>query len=204
MKETVMKHRTAVLLVFFALTLQTVFAQGLTQQTESFVQRKFSILPYVRKEGCHPAEIKAISMGAVPPDALTTMIAIKSFSDKAISALKVRWDIYQWDIGTKRQRSDCNVAADPTEIVLSGTTQLIDVGRLVKGETYTITSNPPHLQSPFPSNRVVQVDWPIIGWDQLKPLAIDSPRRVLKDDYMGLIYVSEIHFEDGTRWEPGK
>jgi hypothetical protein len=143
-------------------------------------------------------------MGAVPPEALTTMIAIKNFSEKPISALKVRWDIYQWDIGSKRQRSVCNVAADPTEIVLSGTTPLIEVGRFVKGETYTISSNPPDVQLSFPANKVVLVDWPIIGWDQLKPLAIDSPRRVLKDDYMGIIYVSEIHFEDGTRWEAGK
>ncbi len=198
-----MKSRTAVLLLLCSLSCQTVFTQSVSQQSESFSKRKFSILPYVRKEGCHPAEVKAISMGAVPPEALTTMIAIKSFSDKPISALKVRWDIYQWDIGIKRQRGICNVAGDPTEIVLSGTTPLIEVGRFVKGETYTISSNPTDVQPAFPANKVVQVDWPIIGWDQLKPLAIDGPRRVLKDDYLGIIYIAEIHFEDGTRWEAG-
>ncbi len=200
-----MKHRTATislaLLVISAFNLQIDFAQSLTQQTENSSQKKFSIAPYLRTAGCHPVEVKAISMGAVQPEVLTSLVAIKSFSDKPVTALKVRWDIYKWDIGTKKRRASCDAAAEPAEIFLSGTTPLIEVGRLVKGEIYNISSDPLRANTPFPANKVILVEWPIIAWDQLKSLSIDGSRGNLKDDYLGIVYVAEIHFEDGTRWE---
>ena len=196
-----MKHRTLVLLVMSALSLPIVLAQSLTQQSETLSKRKFTIAPYVRTGGCHPVEVKSNSMGSVNPAILTSMITIKSFSEKPVRALKVRWDIYQWDIGMKKRRAACDAAAEPAEIFLSGTTPLIEVGRLLKGELYTISNHPQEMPSPWPVNKVVLVDYPIIGWDELKPLSIDGTRRALKDDYSGIVYVSEIHFEDGTRWE---
>ena len=200
-----MKHRTATfsltLLVISALSLEINFAKSLTQQIETASQKKFSIMPYLRTAGCHPVEVKAISMGSVQPEVLTSLVAIKSFSDKPVTALKVRWDIYKWDIGTKKQRASCDAAVEPAEIFLSGTTPLIEVGRLVKGEIYNIISDPLRVNDPYPVNKVIFVRWPIIAWDQLKSLSIDGSRGKLKDDYLGIVYVAEIHFEDGTRWE---
>jgi hypothetical protein len=141
-------------------------------------------------------------MGSVNPAILTSMITIKSFSEKPVKALKVTWDIYQWDTGMKKRRAACDAATEPAEVFLSGTTPLIEVGRLLKGEHYTISLNPQEMWSAQQVNKVVLVDWPIVGWDELKPLSRDGKTRGnFKDDYSGIIYVSEIHFEDGTRWE---
>jgi len=198
-----MKHRTLVLLVISVLSLQITFAQSLTQQSETPSKRKFTIVPYLRTGGCHPVEVKSISMGSVNPAVLTSMITIKSFSEKPVKALKVRWDIYQWNIGMKKRSAACDAAAEPAEVFLSGTTPLVDVGRMLKGEHYTISLNPQEMRSAQPVNKVVLVDWPIVGWDELRPLSIDGTRGNFKDDYSGIVYVSEIHFEDGTQWESG-
>ncbi len=195
-----MKHRTLVLLVISVLSLQTL-AQSLTQQSETPSKRRFTMLPYLRKGGCHPVEVKSIAMGSVNPEILTSMITIKSFSEKPVSALKVRWDIYQWDTGMKKRKAVCDAPAEPAEIFLSGTTPLVEVGRLLEGELFTISINPQEMRSAQPVKKVVLVDWPIIGWNELKPLSIDGTRGNFRDDYSGIVYVSEIHFEDGTRWE---
>ena len=203
LKEIPMKHRTLVLLMISALSLPIVLAQSLTQQSESMSKRKFTILPYLRPGGCHPVEVKSISMGSVNPAVLTSMITIKSFSEKPVRALKVRWDIYQWDIGMKKRKAACDAAAEPAEIFLSGTTPLVEVGRLLKGELYTVSLNPQEMKFAQPVDKVILVDWPIIGWNELTPLSLDGTRGNFKDDYSGIVYVSEIHFEDGTRWESG-
>ena len=189
-----MKHRTLVLLVISALSLQITFAQSLPPQSEALSKRKFTIAPYLRTGGCHPVEVKANSMGSVNPDVLTSMITIKSFSEKPVTALKVRWDIYQWDIGMKKRRAACDAAAEPAEIFLSGTTPLVEVGRLLKGELYTISLNPQEIRSGEPVDKVVLVDWPIIGWNELKPLSIDGTRGNFKDDYSGIVYVCRDSF----------
>ncbi|HYJ85647.1 MAG TPA: hypothetical protein VEW46_06315 [Pyrinomonadaceae bacterium] len=196
-----MKHRTLVLLVISTLCLPIAFAQSLTQQSEAPFKRQLTMLPYLRPEGCHPVEVKAVSMGSARPEVLTSLVTIKSFSEKPVTLLKVRWDMYKLDVGLKKRRAACDAAAEPAEILLSGTTPLIDVGRLLKGELYTISSHPQEMSSARRVSKVVLVDYPIIAWDELEPLSIDGTRRGLKDDYGGIVYVSEIHFEDGTRWE---
>ena len=200
-----MKHRTATfsltLLVISALSLQIDFAQSLTQQTETSVIKRIAMVQYLRKENCHPVEVKAISVGTVPPEVYTSLISIKSFSDKPVTALKVRWDVYKSDIGMKKRVAACDAAPEPAEIFLSGTTPLIEVGRLLKGEIYNISSDPLRGHAPFPANKVIFVEWPIIAWEDLKFLSKDGSRGNLKDDYIGIVYVAEIHFEDGTRWE---
>src|SRR5688572_21132257 len=191
-----MKHRTAALLVISALSLQIASAQSLPQQTESFSKRKFTMLPYLRTGGCHPVEVKSVSMGSARPEILTSMITIKSFSDKPVTALKVRWDIYKFDVGMKKRTASCDAAVEPAEIFLSGTTPLIEVGRMLKGELYTISLNPPEIRSAHQVNKVVLVGWPIIFWHELRPLSIDGTRGNFKDDYSGIVSVAEIHFED--------
>jgi hypothetical protein len=200
-----MKHRRATfllaLLAISALSLQIDFAQSLTQQTETSIKNRFGMVQYLRKENCHPVEVKAISVGTVPPEVYTSLISIQSFSDKPVTALKVRWDIYKWAIGMKKRVAPCEAASEPAEIFLSGTTPLIEVGRLVKGEIYNISSDPLRVKTSRPANKVILVERPIIAWDQLKSLSIDGTRGNMKDDYIGIVYVAEIHFEDGTRWE---
>jgi hypothetical protein len=176
-----MKHRRATfllaLLAISALSLQIDFAQSLTQQTETSIKNRFGMVQYLRKENCHPVEVKAISVGTVPPEVYTSLISIQSFSDKPVTALKVRWDIYKWAIGMKKRVAPCEAASEPAEIFLSGTTPLIEVGRLVKGEIYNISSDPLRVKTSRPANKVILVEWPIIAWDQLKSLSIDGSRE---------------------------
>lgn len=200
-----MRYRTATfsfaLLVISALSLQIDSAQSLTQQAGTSVNKKFAMLQHLRKDNCHPVEIKAISVGTVPPEVYTSLISIKSFSDKPVTAVKVRWDVYKWALGMRKRVAACDAASEPAEIFLSGTTPLIELGRLLKGETYNISSDPLRVTTAHPANKVILVAQPIIAWDELKSLSIDGSRGNMKDDYVGIVYVAEIHFEDGTRWE---
>jgi len=198
-----MKHRTLVLLVISILSLQITFAQSLRQQGQE-PRKGLGMLYYFRPEGCHPVEIIGITNGSNRPEVWTSRVTIKSLSQKPVKALKLRWDIYQWDIGQKKHRDSCGEVADSAEIILSGNTPLIDVGRLLNGELYSISSHPQEIFSAQRVSKTLLVDYPLIGWDQLKPLTTDGTFRGLKDAYAGIVYVGEIHFEDGTRWEAGK
>jgi len=51
------------------------------------------------------------------------------------------------------------------------------------------------------TTRTVFVERPIIRWDEVKSLTSDGTRGSFKDDYAAIIYVSEIHFADGTEWK---
>ena len=201
-----MKYRAAIflfaILVILAFSLQTDFAQGVTRPTESS-PKKFSVVPYLRDENCNPVEVKAVSNGARPPEVFTALVTIKSFSDKPVKAVKLRWDVYDWGIGNRKRTAACDAAPEPAEIHLSGTTPLIEVGQLLKGEVYNISSNP-EMTSPFHASKTIMVERPIIAWDELKSLTTDGTRETFKDDYLGLMYVVEIQFSDGTRWEAVK
>jgi len=43
---------------------------------------------------------------------------------------------------------------------------------------------------------------PLLTADDVKSWALDEPSPRIK--YAVVIYVSEIHYDDGTRWEAGK
>jgi hypothetical protein len=83
------------------------------------------------------------------------------------------------------------------KVLLSGTTPLIQVGQLSEKETCRITTGGP-IATAGPVTRTVLIDRPIIAWDEVKSLTIDGTRETLKDNYAGVVYVSELHFEDGT------
>jgi hypothetical protein len=49
--------------------------------------------------------------------------------------------------------------------------------------------------------KTVLIERPIIAWDEVKSLTLDGTRETLRDNYAGVIYVSELHFDDGTIWK---
>ena len=163
-----------------------------------------TVLPYYHSRirsriGCHPVEVRVASIGAIPPDVLTSQVVIESFSEKAVTGVKLRWEVYDRAVARKKTLSSCDVVPEPADIYLSGTTPLIQVGHFVNGEVYNITSLP-RMTFPLATNNIV-LDRPIIGWDEVKSLTLDGTRATLKGDYAAIIYVSEIQFEDGTSWE---
>ncbi len=99
-----MKQRTLVLLAISVLSMQITFAQSLTQESQKS-RKGLAMRYYFRPEGCHPVEVIEITNGSHRPEVWTSMITIKSLSAKPVKAIKVRWDIYQWDIGQNKDRA---------------------------------------------------------------------------------------------------
>ncbi len=88
-------------------------------------KKKFSVLGYYPwPVACHPVLVKAVSIGATPPEVLTAQVTLISFSAKQVAAVKLRWDVYRWDLATKKRRAGCDRGSEAAEIFLSGTTPL--------------------------------------------------------------------------------
>jgi hypothetical protein len=193
------------LLILIILPLQPNSGRILAQENPSTSGPGFfTVLPYYhsrnyQRTGCHPVEVRAVSIGAQPPEVLTSQVVIESFSDKPVAAVKLRWNVYSRDVGRKKARSSCDATPEAADIYLSGTTPLIQVGHFAKGEVYNITSNP---RATFPlATKTIVVDRPIIAWDEVMGLTLDGTRATFKGAYTAIIYASEVQFEDGTRWE---
>ena len=177
-------------------------AQTGNQQTQP-VRKKFTVIGYYTSPArCHPVMVTSVSIGANPPEVLTAQAAIKNFSSKPITAVKLKWQVYRWDVAMNRRRASCDGNGETAEVFLSGVTPLIPVGRLAENETCNIISAYPSIAPPNVS-RTVQVERPIIWWDDVKSLTFDGTRGTFKDDYATLVFVSEVHFEDGTEWTGG-
>ena len=195
------------LLILFTLSSQYKSARSLCQESSSTAKKGFfAILPYYHsrnypRTGCHPVEVKLVSIGAYPPEVLTSQVVIESFSDKPVASVKLRWDVYSRSLGRKKATARCDVTPEPGEVFLSGTTQPIQVGHLANGELCNITSILGATVSFATKN--IFVDQPIIAWDQVKSLTLDGTRATFKGEYGAIIYVSEVQFEDGTKWEGG-
>ena len=196
-----MNHRIGrsafTLMMLLTLSLQVNLGQVGAQEAQSS-KKKITVVSYHGPAGCHPVEIKAISIGAEPPEVLTAQVTIKSFSATPVTAVKLGWNVYRWNVGIKKRWSGCDDSPESAETFLSGTTPLIQLGQLAQKETCNISTNP--LRIKWPATKTVFVEQPIIAWDQVKPLTLDGTRDTFKDDYAVVMYVSEIYFADGTKW----
>jgi hypothetical protein len=164
----------------------------------------FTVLPYYHSRnhpriGCHPVEVRVASIGAFPPEVLTSQVVIESFSEKPVTGVKLRWDVYNLAVARQKTLFSCNATPEAADIYLSGITPLIQVGHFANGEVYNITSIQ-GMTFPLATNNII-LNRPIIGWDEVKGLTLDGTRATFKGNYAVIIYVSEIQFEDGTRWE---
>ena len=186
------------LMMLFTLISQSNPNQIRAQESQS-TKKKFSVVGYYPSPvACHPVQVTAVSIGARPPEVLTAQVTIESFSATPVTAVKLGWTVYRWDVAMKKRRSGCDVSPEPAETFLSGTTPLISLGQLAQQETCNISTYPLLIESP--ATKTVFVDQPIIAWDQVKPLTFDGTRTTFKDDYAAIMYVSEVHFADGTKW----
>jgi hypothetical protein len=197
-----MNHRIGrsafTLMMLLMLTSQLNLGQIGAQEAQSS-KKRFSVMGYYPwPVACHPVLVRAVSIGTKPPEVLTAQVTIQSFSATPITAVKLGWNVYRWDVAMKKRRSGCDSSPEPAEIFLSGMTPLIWLGQLAQKETCNISTYPLFIKSP--ATKTVFVEQPIIAWDQVKPLTFDGSRNTFKDDYAALMYVSEIHFEDGTKW----
>ena len=204
-----MNYRTAngalVILVLISFSSQANSGRIFLQENPQTPKKGFfGVLPYYHSRnhpriGCHPVEVRAASIGAFPPEVLTSQVVIESFSEKPVTGVKLRWDVYDRAVARKKTLSSCDATPEPANVYLSGTTPLIQLGNFANREIYNITSIR-GMTYPLATNTII-LDRPIIGWDEVKGLTLDGTRATFKGDYAAVIYVSEVQFEDGMRWE---
>ena len=160
--------------------------------------KTIAVLPYYHpRGGCQPAEVKVVVMGS--REALTSQVTVVNFSEKPVKAMKLGWNVYELNAGNKRVLSECAATLEPAEVFLTGSTPLIQLGPLSKNETCNISLNP--LMVEAPATKTVFVEQPIITWDQIKPLTVDGVLGHFKENYVVVLYVSEIQFDDGATWQ---
>jgi hypothetical protein len=198
-----MNHRIGrsalTLMMLLTLTVQLNLGQVGVQEPQP-ARKKFSVVGYSpHPVPCHPVQVKATTIGTQPPEVLTAQVTIQSYSEKPIIAVKLSWNVYEFDVAMKKRfNGGCDGNTPAAEIFLSGTTPLISLGQLAKNETCHISTNPLVIKSP--ATKTAFVAEPIIKWDEVKSLTWDGTRGSFKDDYGTLIYVSEIHYADGSQW----
>jgi len=188
-------------MMLFTLSLQVNLGQMGVQEAQSSKKHFTALGYYPSPVPCHPVQVRAVSIGNKPPEVLTAQVTIVSFSAKPVTAVKLAWNVYRLDVAMKKRRSACDVNPEPAETFLSGTTPLIHLPQLAQKETCNISTYPLLINSP--ATKTAFVEQPIIAWDQVKSLTFDGTRNTFKDDYAALVYVSELHFEDGTQWAGG-
>lgn len=199
-----MNHRIVgsafTLMMLLTFGLQVGLGQGLMGEGGAGQPPKktFTVRPYKAPVACHPVEVKAVSIGAQPPEVLTAQVNIESFSPKPVTAVKLAWNVYTMDEGLRKRDSGCDDDSQPAVIILSGSTPLIQLGQLAEKETVNIGINP--MPYKYPAKKTVFVERPIIAWDEVKSLTFDGTRATFKEDYALVMYISEIHFADGTKW----
>ena len=158
------------------------------QESSLSVRQRFSVVPAYRR--CEPAEVKFVSMGNQPKEAILAQVTIENRSDQIITAVKVGWKVYGAQEGFKISLSSCTTPPPSAEVFLSRTTPLIQLDPLGPKETSHIAIDP--LPVPVPADKTVFIDRAIISVDDLKSLTANK--------YTAVVFVSEIHYSDGTRW----
>lgn len=187
---TNINRRTWVLaLVLCTLTLCSGNPQNAKGQESSLsIRQRFRVVPAYRR--CEPAEVKFVSTGHQPKEAILAQVTIENRSDKVIAAVKLGWRVYGDQEGIKISISSCTAPVPPAEVFWSGTTQLIQLEALGPKETSHIAINP--LPVPIPADKTVFVDRAFISVDDIQFLTANK--------YTAVVFVSEIHYADGTRW----
>jgi hypothetical protein len=184
---------TAVLLVVAMMFSSSAEVSNFEQDSDGY------LIPLpLSRNGCAPAEVTGIGASARPPDGLE--VTIKNFSSKVIKAVKIGWYVID-DIKAHMRMVNLPCDAPPTKdkIILSGNTQLIEVGPLHPQQTCLIGKAPLRV-GPL-ADKMVTVDFPFISIDDLKDLTTEGTSRSFKKPYPVIMAVSEIEYEDGSRWK---
>jgi hypothetical protein len=185
-----------VLLVLFILVLPLgVTHRAVAQDTKQLrlIRESFIVVPAYH--GCYPVEVKGIALRGYPLEIILAQATVENRSDKTVTAVKLGWKVHAFTRGIVSRDLFCGVPrAD--KVFLSGNTPLVSLGHLAPNETCHIGPNP--LLGKKPATNTVFIDYPILSADDVKSLPVDETRRA--DKYAVALYVSEIHYADGTTW----
>ena len=88
------------------------------QESSLSVRQRFSVVPAYRR--CEPAEVKFVSMGHQPKEAILAQVTIENRSDKVIAAVKLGWRVYGDKEGMIISTSSCTAPAPSANNVPRG------------------------------------------------------------------------------------
>jgi hypothetical protein len=186
------------LLLLFASMVITLGPNAHAQESTLLLRQRVIIFPAFRP--CDPAQVKMFALGKQPREAILAEVTVENHSEKIISAMKLGWRVYGEEEGRKISLASCSPNSASAEVLLTGTTDVIQLTSLSPKETSTIGINP--LPAPTSATKTVFVDRPLVTVDDVKSLVMDSDNRVSTRKYALVIFVSEIQYNDGTRWTP--
>lgn len=180
-------------IVLFTFALCSVPPQNAMGQEPSLsVRQRLGVVPAYRR--CEPAEVKLVSFGRQPREAVLAQVTIENRSDKVIMAVKLGWKVYDEHEGIRISTSPCASPPTTAEVILSGTTPFIKLETLSPKETSHIAIDP--LPLPGSATKTVFVDRAFITVDDLKSLPVKK--------YTVVVFVSGIYYDDGTTWPTEK
>lgn len=182
------------ILFLFAVVSIIVTRTILAQDAQPSIGPKFGFLPTLTD--CHPAEVRGFAFGKQATDVLLAHLIVRNRSVKTINALKVAWVVSALKDSTKVVTSICDTPLPADAILLSGSTELIEIGSLGPTENLNIVTHPQMLDDP--SGRTIIIKDPIVTSRAMLPLTSDPIRK--DEKYIVAVYISEIQFQDGTQW----
>jgi hypothetical protein len=183
---------TALLLALMVCEVDNRSVAAQDEQQLRSIRQAFVVMPAYH--GCSPVEVKGIYLTGLPLEVVLGQATVENRSAKVITAVKLGWKVHLFPKGAI-QDFQCGIPS-PDRTLLAGGTPLISLGTLEPNETCHIGPNP--LISKLPASKTVFVDFPIIAARQLTSLPVDNVSKVAK--YAVALYVSEIHYVDGTIW----
>lgn len=190
--------------LIMALALQSGLGQTRQASESQHPERVgLMILQYDPKGECLPVQISGLLMGGPSKQAVTSAARIKNLSAKPVSAVKLGWYVVGHDEGIKLARpGSCSTPSETITSVITGETARIELEHLDQNETCKIaTQNAASVIGA--ADKTVIVNSPIISMDDVKALTTDGTLETVKGDYVILVAVSEVEYEDGSRWELG-
>jgi hypothetical protein len=174
--------------------------QGEANQVSQQMSRGHLIYALGGKK-CLPAEVTGIGQGGAPPEGLE--VVIKNFDRKTIQAVKLGWYFVEdkdMTLPGRFLRTPCEAPPLPDKIILSGNTQLIEVGPLDSQQTCAIGKQP--LKFKYNDvDKIALTDFHLMTIDDIKELTTDGTIRTLKGIYSVVLAVTEIHYADGSTWK---
>lgn len=187
------------IVVFLFLALAQASVGSIAQAQETSQRKRIGIAPRMYVHHCFPVEVSGLTNGARQPDAILSELSIKIHAPKPVTAVRFGWYIFDVQTADRNWRAGCSEKPMVEKPILSGKTQLVDLGLIAQNSTAYI-SVPPRLIA-WPADILISIDSPLITMKDLAPLSVDGTRAGLKDEYGMYVVVCEVHYGDGTKWE---
>ena len=198
MNNSSVLRTAAILLLTLTATVLNSFGQEQKAQGETGQEKKGGVSPRIYPQPCFPAAVSAITGGSRDPGALVSELSIKSNSSKPIKAVRLGWYVYDDKTSMRLWNVACGDKPIAERPVLTGQTQLIELGRMFENQTFNVGTAPRLIL--WPADATLFIKTPLIMVSDLSSLSIDGTRQGLRDVYGMFIAVREVHFEDGTKW----